>query len=140
MKTFRFDNKDSERELVGSSRKMKEVFDRINKLSCTNITALIQGENGTGKERVARTIHQNSPNKHGEFIVINCSTVSSHHIETELFGHVKGAFVGATERKVGLLQTASKGTLLLNEVSSLQSDIQKKLLHFLEKKKNFSCW
>ena len=130
------DNNDIKDELVGSSEKMNKVFQRIKKLSCINVTVLIQGETGTGKELVARTIHQNSSNKHGEFISINCASVSSHHLETELFGHEKKSF-GITERKVGLLQTANNGTLFLNEVSALQLDTQKKLLHVLEEKRFF---
>ena len=136
MTNLHFDNNDIKDELVGSSRKMDEVFQRIKKLSCINVTVLIQGESGTGKELVARTIHQNSPHKHGEFISINCASVSSHCLETELFGYEKRSF-GTTERKVGLLQIANEGILFLNEISALQLDIQKKLLHILEKKRVF---
>ena len=136
MINLHFDNNDVKDELVGSSEKMNKVFQRIKRLSCINVTVLIQGETGTGKELVARTIHQNSPHKHGEFISINCASVSSHRLETELFGHEKRSF-GITEKKVGLLQTANNGTLFLNEVSALQLDTQKKLLHVLEEKKFF---
>ena len=136
MTNLHFDNNDIKDELVGSSEKMNKVFQRIKKLSCINVTVLIQGETGTGKELVARTIHQNSPHKHGEFISINCASVSSHRLETELFGHEKRSF-GTTERKVGLLQTANNGTLFLNDVSALQLDTQKKLLHVLEEKRFF---
>ena len=121
-------------ELVGSSKKMSDVFDRINKLSYTNTTVLIQGENGTGKELVARKIHQNSSHKHDEFIAINCAAVSSHLLETELFGHEKGTFIDATEKKMGLLQMANRGTLFLNEVSALSLNLQEKLLYVLENK------
>ena len=136
MTNLHFDNNDIKDELVGSSEKMNEVLQRIKKLSCINVTVLIQGEPGTGKELVARTIHQNSLHKHGRFISINCSSVSSHHLEIELFGHEKGSF-GTTQRKVSLLQTANNGTLFLNEISALQWGTQKKLLHVLEKKRFF---
>ena len=85
-----FDNTES--ELVGSSEKMKAVFEGIHKLSHIDSTVLIRGENGTGKELVARTIHQNSHHKYGEFIVINCATLSPRLLEVELFGQEKGAF------------------------------------------------
>ena len=137
MKNLYFDNNDLKDELVGSSEKMSDVFDRINKLSYTNTAVIIQGENGTGKELVARKIHQSSSHKHGEFIAINCAAVSSHLLETELFGHEKGTFIDATEKKMGLLQMANRGILFLNEVSALSLNLQEKLLYVLENRNFF---
>src|SRR5436309_3345199 len=81
-------------EFVGSSKKMREIFDLINRLSQVDTTVLIRGENGTGKELVARAIHFNSPRKHGEFVAINCGAIPESLMESELFGHEKGAFTG----------------------------------------------
>ena len=126
---------DIESEFVGSSEKMSEIFELINKLSQVDTTVLIRGENGTGKELVARAIYQNSPRKHGEFVAINCAAIPSHLIESELFGHEKGAFTGATERKIGLFQVANKGVLFLDEIGELHMDLQAKLLHVLGNRK-----
>ena len=122
---------DIESEFIGSSEKMSEIFELINKLSQVDTTVLVRGENGTGKELVARAIHQNSPRKHGEFVAINCAAIPPHLIESELFGHEKGAFTDATERKIGLLQIANKGVLFLDEIGELHMDLQAKLLHVL---------
>ena len=126
---------DIESEFVGSSKKMSEIFELINKLSQVNTTVLIRGENGTGKELVARAIHKNSSLKHGEFVAINCAAIPAHLIENELFGHEKGAFTDATERKIGLFQVANKGVLFLDEIGELHIDLQVKLLHVLGNKK-----
>ena len=122
---------DIESEFIGSSEKMSEIFVLINKLSHVNTTVLIRGENGTGKELVARAIHQNSPRKHGKFVAINCAAIPRHLVESELFGHERGAFTDATERKIGLFQTANNGVLFLDEIGELQPDIQTKFLHVL---------
>ena len=128
-----FDN-DVESEFIGSSEKMSEIFSLINKLSQVDTTVLIRGENGTGKELVARAIHQSSPRKHGKFVAINCAAIPPHLIESELFGHEKGAFTDATERKIGLFQVANKGVLFLDEIGELPIDMQAKLLHVLGNK------
>jgi two-component system, NtrC family, response regulator AtoC len=126
---------DVESEFVGSGGKMNAVFDLINRLSKVDTTVLIRGENGTGKELVARAIHFNSPRKHGEFVAINCGAIPESLMESELFGHEKGAFTGASERKIGKFQLANKGTIFLDEVAELKLDMQVKLLRVLQERK-----
>jgi transcriptional regulator with PAS, ATPase and Fis domain len=98
-------------------------------------TVLIRGENGTGKELVARAIHFNSPRKSGAFTAINCGAIPEALMESELFGHEKGAFTGAVERKIGRFQMANNGTLFLDEIGELKPDMQVKLLRVLQEKK-----
>ncbi|MGE0526430.1 MAG: sigma-54-dependent transcriptional regulator [Bdellovibrionales bacterium] len=126
---------DVDSEFVGSSKKMREIFDLINRLSQVDTTVLIRGENGTGKELVARAIHFNSPRKHGEFVAINCGAIPESLMESELFGHEKGAFTGAVERKIGKFQLANKGTIFLDEVAELKPDLQVKLLRVLQERR-----
>lgn len=126
---------DIDSKFVGSSEKMREVFYLINRLAQVETTVLIRGENGTGKELVARAIHHNSPQKHGPFVAINCGAIPDHLMESELFGHEKGAFTGAHERKIGKFQVANKGTLFLDEVAELKPELQVKLLRVLQEKK-----
>jgi two-component system, NtrC family, response regulator AtoC len=126
---------DIESEFVGSSQKMKEVFNLIYRLCKVDTTVLIRGENGTGKELVARAIHFNSPRKSGPFTAINCGAIPEHLMESELFGHEKGAFTGAIERKIGKFQIANNGTLFLDEIGELRPDMQVKLLRVLQEKK-----
>ena len=126
---------DVDSEFVGSSKKMREIFDLINRLAQVDTTVLIRGENGTGKELVARAIHFNSPRKHGEFVAINCGAIPESLMESELFGHEKGAFTGAVERKIGKFQLANKGTIFLDEVAELPPDMQVKLLRVLQEKR-----
>ncbi len=126
---------DVDSEFVGASKKMREIFDLINRLSQVDTTVLIRGENGTGKELVARAIHHNSPRKHGEFVAINCGAIPESLMESELFGHEKGAFTGAHERKIGKFQLANKGTIFLDEVAELKPDMQVKLLRVLQEKR-----
>lgn len=126
---------DVDSEFVGSSKKMREIFDLINRLAQVDTTVLIRGENGTGKELVARAIHFNSPRKHGEFVAINCGAIPESLMESELFGHEKGAFTGASERKIGKFQLANKGTIFLDEVAELRPDMQVKLLRVLQEKR-----
>lgn len=128
---------DIDSQLIGHSGKMLEVFTLINKLAHVDTTVLIRGENGTGKELVARAIHYNSPRKHGPFVAINCAAIPENLIESELFGHEKGAFTGASERKIGKFQHANKGTLFLDEVAELTTDLQVKLLRVLQER-NFT--
>lgn len=126
---------DIDSKFVGSSEKMKEVFHLINRLANVETTVLIRGENGTGKELVARAIHYNSPQKHGPFVAINCGAIPENLMESELFGHERGAFTGAVDRKIGKFQLANKGTLFLDEVGELKPDLQVKLLRVLQEKK-----
>ncbi len=126
---------DVESEFVGSSHKMKEVFNLIYKLCKVDTTVLIRGENGTGKELVAKAIHFNSPRKSGSFTAINCGAIPESLMESELFGHEKGAFTGAIERKIGKFQIANNGTLFLDEIGELKPDMQVKLLRILQEKK-----
>lgn len=126
---------DIESEFVGQTKKMREVFSLIYKLCKIDTTVLIRGENGTGKELVAKAIHFNSSKKDGEFIAINCGALPESLIESELFGHEKGSFTGATERKLGKFQLANNGTLFLDEIGELKPEMQVKLLRVLQEKK-----
>lgn len=125
---------DIESSLIGSSDKMKEIFFLIQKLCEVDTTVLIRGENGTGKELVAQAIHYNSPRKKGEFVAINCGAIPENLMESELFGHEKGAFTGAHERKIGKFQLATEGTLFLDEIGELPPDMQVKLLRVIQEK------
>lgn len=126
---------DVDSEFVGQSSKMKEVFSLIYKLCKVDTTVLIRGENGTGKELVARAIHYNSPRKSGTFVAINCGAIPENLMESELFGHEKGAFTGAVERKIGKFQLANNGTIFLDEIAELRPEMQVKLLRALQEKK-----
>lgn len=126
---------DIESEIVGHNTKMKEVFNLIYKLCKVETTVLIRGENGTGKELVARAIHFNSPRKNGAFVAINCGAIPENLMESEFFGHEKGAFTGAIERKIGKFQLANNGTLFLDEIGELKPEMQVKILRALQEKK-----
>ncbi|NBX69829.1 MAG: sigma-54-dependent Fis family transcriptional regulator [Proteobacteria bacterium] len=120
------------RECVGQSREMKRVFQVVEKLTRVNTSVLIRGENGTGKELVARAIHFNSPRKDGPFVAVNCAAIPETLIESELFGHEKGAFTGADQRQIGKFQYAAKGTLFLDEIGDTSQATQVKLLRVLQ--------
>lgn len=126
---------DVDSEFVGHSSKMKEVFGLIYKLAKVDTTVLLRGENGTGKELVARAIHFNSPRKDGAFIAINCGAIPESLMESEFFGHEKGSFTGASERKIGKFQLANNGTLFLDEIGELKPEMQVKLLRVLQDKR-----
>lgn len=126
---------DIDSKFVGNSQKMYEVFDLIYKLSHVDTTVIIRGENGTGKELVARAIHHNSPRKHEEFVAVNCGAIPENLMESEFFGHEKGAFTGAEQRKIGKFQQANSGTLFLDEIGELKPEMQVKLLRVLQEKK-----
>ncbi|THB74656.1 MAG: sigma-54-dependent Fis family transcriptional regulator [Desulfobacteraceae bacterium] len=121
-------------EIVGKSREMKEVFKMIGMLCQNRATALITGETGTGKELVARRIHLSSPECHEPFITFDCSAVVDTLLESELFGHEKGAFTGAVNSRPGKIELAGLGTLFLDEIGELPLNLQSKLLGFLERK------
>ena len=120
--------------MVGSSVVMEQLWDRIEKVAPTRATVLITGETGTGKELVARAIHDLSPRSGGPFVASNCSALPETLLESELFGHVKGSFTGATNGRRGLFEEASSGTLFMDEVSSLTSGIQVKLLRVVQER------
>lgn len=126
---------DIDSEIVGHNSKMKEVFNLIYKLCKVETTVLIRGENGTGKELVARAIHFNSPRKSGSFVAVNCGAIPENLMESEFFGHEKGAFTGAIERKIGKFQVANNGTLFLDEIGELKPEMQVKILRALQEKK-----
>lgn len=118
--------------IVGESQKMKRVFDTIKKVAPTDITVLIQGETGTGKELVARAIHTLSPRREFPFVPVNCAAIPKELIESELFGHEKGAFTGATSAREGKFQSAHGGTIFLDEIGDMSLDLQAKVLRILE--------
>jgi len=122
------------RTIVGSSKEMEKVFDVIRKVSDTEASILIAGESGTGKELVARSIHANSSRKNAPFVAINCAAIPRDLLESELFGHVKGAFTGAVRDKTGKFQLADGGTLFLDEVGDLPVELQPKLLRALQER------
>jgi DNA-binding NtrC family response regulator len=125
---IRFEN------IVGKSKKIREIFGIIEKVLKTDATVFISGESGTGKELIARAIHFNSPRKQKPFIPINCAGIPENLLESELFGHEKGAFTDATNQRLGMFELANEGTLFLDEISGLRLDVQANLLRALEEK------
>ena len=121
-------------QIVGEDPKIKEVSKKAQKVAQTNSTVLLLGESGTGKELFARAIHQLSPRRDYPFITFNCASVPETLIENELFGHEKGAYTGATSRKLGKLELAHRGTFFLDEIGDLSFSLQAKLLRVLEEK------
>jgi DNA-binding NtrC family response regulator len=122
-------------KFVGESNAMQKVFNVISKLAKVNTPVLIRGESGTGKELVAKAIHFNGPRKDSKFVTINCGAITESLIESELFGHEKGAFTGADTRKIGKFQYADGGTLFLDEIGDISPGMQVKLLRVLQEKK-----
>ncbi len=120
--------------IIGQDPAMQEIIRIVRRIAPSNATALIQGESGTGKEIVARAIHRLSPRTARSFIAINCSAIPDSLIENELFGHEKGAFTGATERKMGLVEAADKSTLFLDEIADLPLGLQSKILRVLQER------
>jgi len=118
--------------VVGESAPMRNVFDTIRKVATTDAPVLILGESGTGKEMAAKAIHQRSNRKNGPFIAINCSAIPETLLESELFGHEKGAFTGAHVQRKGRIETANEGTLFLDEIGEIPLPLQVKLLRFLQ--------
>lgn len=121
-----------ESEIVGSSDVMRRVEQQISRAAPSRATVLIRGESGVGKELVARAVHFSSPRAEGPFVCLNCAALSESLLESELFGHEKGAFTGATERKIGKFEQAHKGTLMLDEIGEMSPSIQAKFLRVLE--------
>jgi len=120
--------------LIGKSDKMQEIYELIKTVSQTDSTVLIQGESGTGKELVANAIHFNSRRKNDPFIKVSCAALSETILESELFGHEKGAFTGAIQRKLGRFELANKGTLFLDEIGDISPTVQIKLLRVLQER------
>lgn len=125
---YRFEN------IIGASNRMQQVFDLVTKVAATDSTILIEGESGTGKELVARALHFNSSRQSHPFVAINCSALPENLLESELFGHRKGAFTGAVNDKVGLFEEAEGGTIFLDEVNSMSLLMQTKLLRVLQER------
>ena len=120
--------------IVGRSSKMQQVYNLIQKVAPTSSTILIIGESGTGKELVARAIHSLSPRKDRRFFAVDCSTLSVNLLESELFGHVRGAFTGAVTTKRGIFEAADDGTVFLDEICNVELEIQGKLLRFIQER------
>lgn len=120
--------------IIGKSAPMQEIFNTIRMVSKTHANILIVGESGTGKELVARAIHYDSNRAEKPFVTIDCAAIPSEIMESELFGHEKGSFTGAHERKTGLLELAHNGTVFLDEIGELEINLQKKLLRFLQER------
>ncbi|MEM8873389.1 MAG: sigma-54 dependent transcriptional regulator [Planctomycetota bacterium] len=128
----RLDQRFGLEQIVGQSKQMREVFDRIQRAAPTDSTVLVLGESGTGKELVAQALHQNSPRKTKPFVAINIAAVPGTLVESELFGHVRGAFTGAMEEREGRFEQADGGTLFIDEVGDFEIGLQAKLLRVLE--------
>jgi DNA-binding NtrC family response regulator len=120
--------------LVGHSPAMLEIYKQIALVAQSAVTVLIQGESGTGKELVARAIHANGPTRSGPFVAVNCAAIPENLLESELFGHEKGAFTGAVARKIGRLQQAQDGTVLLDEVADMSLALQAKILRAIQER------
>ncbi len=120
--------------IIGKSKKIQEVYSIIEKVIKNDATVIISGESGTGKELVAQAVHYNSLRKQMPFIPINCASIPENLLESELFGHEKGAFTDANSQKLGMFELANEGTLFLDEISSLKLDMQAKLLRALDEK------
>jgi len=120
--------------IIGSSNRMREVYQMVSQVCRSNATVLIRGESGTGKELVANSIHYNSPRASNPFIKVNCAALPANLIESELFGHEKGAFTGAIKQKIGKFELAHRGTIFLDEIGSLNLDVQANLLRILQEK------
>ncbi len=123
---YKFDN------ILGNSPKMQQVYDIMSRVRDTDVTVLISGETGTGKELVAKAIHYNSPRKNKPFVKVDCACLAETILESELFGHERGAFTGATKDRVGRFRTADTGTIFLDEVANIPMPVQAKLLRVLQ--------
>jgi len=130
----RLDEKFSFTGIIGTSPKLQDVIDRVKLVAPSRATILIEGESGTGKELIAQAIHQSSPRSRAPFIAVHCAALSESLLESELFGHERGAFTGANERRIGRFESADGGTLFLDEIGEISPSTQVKLLRFLETK------
>ena len=120
--------------LIGSGPRMRQVFETIRKVAETDLTVLVRGESGTGKELVAQALHQRSPRRSRPFVAVNCAAISRELVESELFGHEKGAFTGADARRVGRFEAAHGGTIFLDEVGDMPGTTQAKVLRVLQER------
>jgi len=120
--------------IVGNNKTIISLKNKIKQIAGSKATVMILGESGTGKELIARAIHEESQRKHNQFIPVDCSTLTETIIESELFGHIKGAFTGADKNKKGLFEEANGGTIFLDEIGNLKPQIQSKLLRFLQER------
>ncbi|MDP4194240.1 MAG: sigma-54 dependent transcriptional regulator [Bacteroidota bacterium] len=127
-KEFSFDN------IISADKKMQDVFKLVTKVLDNDITVLIHGESGTGKELIARAIHYNGIRKEKPFVIVNCASIPRELLESELFGHEKGAFTGAYQRKIGKFELAKDGTIFLDEIGDLQMSLQAKILRVIQQK------
>ena len=130
----RLDEKFNVQGIIGTSQKLKDVIDRMKLVAPSRATILIEGESGTGKELIAQAIHQASPRARAPFIAVHCAALSENLLESEIFGHERGSFTGATERRIGRFESADTGTLFLDEIGEISPSTQVKLLRFLETK------
>ena len=121
-------------DLIGSSPKFVFVLDQINMVAPVDCTVLVQGETGTGKEVIAKTIHEASPRRQNRFVALNCAAIPSALLESELFGHERGAYTGAVTQTMGRFQMANRGTLFLDEIGDLPLELQPKLLRVLQER------
>jgi Nif-specific regulatory protein len=121
-------------DIIGNSSRMGEVFDMVHRVADSNATVLLRGESGTGKTMVAKALHANSSRKKGPFVVVNCAAIPESLMESEIFGHEKGAFTGAVSRKKGRFEQADGGTLFLDEISETSPAVQVKLLNVIQER------
>src|SRR2546427_440967 len=119
-------------QIIGHGRVMQNVYKEIGRVAAKPVTVLIRGETGTGKELIARAVYQHSPRAKAPFIAINCAAIPENLLESELFGHERGAFTGADQRRIGRFEQANKGTLFLDEIGDLPPNTQVKLLRVLQ--------
>ena len=131
---YRLDKKYSFGGILGKSQALEQVLDKVKLVGPSKATVLLTGETGTGKELVAQSIHQNSDRSRGPFVPVHCAALPSNLLESELFGHEKGAFTGASEKRIGRFESANQGTLFLDEIGEIDAATQVKLLRFLESK------
>jgi DNA-binding NtrC family response regulator len=131
----RIDKRFGFESIVGHSAPMEALLDRLRLVAPAPSTVLVVGESGTGKELIANALHHNSPRADGPFVAVNCGAIPGEILESELFGHERGAFTGAHQRRIGLIESADGGTLFLDEISELSPDLQVKLLRVLEERR-----
>ncbi len=130
----RLDEKFKIEGIIGTSPKLHAVIEKMRLVAASRATILIEGESGTGKELIAQAVHQSSPRSRGPFVAVHCAALSENLLESELFGHERGSFTGATERRIGRIESADGGTLFLDEIGEISQSTQVKLLRFLETK------